>query len=405
MIAIPEPSRTELVNALAAALTVAPLARSVNSDLLFQMQSLEDNNSDKYPTLRALVDLISKIELLEIFDDARQINPDVPLPVNHVFLAVWLVSRAQNSDPNIAICDLENYLDAEFIEIKEIFMFDGLKSDCRFPIGQYELTPWKHVPTSDTKHKIGARFLSGTAFPEAALARKHRVSRKHYRFWDQIPHQPMVSIEPAFDVLRCLTASIGVGLRPIGYYFEPPEWAPWNVHPVFFGIDQASFAQQATVSASQHSNIQSINACFLQKTDLHKARLRIPLDRLNRSYLAEWNPVNSAIELGIALEAIFAPQKISEGLAFAIRCRSAKFIGNSPEERKCISENIKKLYDLRSRAVHSGQFEATGAPNWMRDPTRVQSVMQKGRELVSASLAKLISEEEPDWEALDIGNT
>lgn len=113
--------------------------------------------------------------------------------------------------------------------------------------------------------------------------------------------------------------------------------------------------------------------------------------------------VDTAIELGIALESLYAPAKVSDGIAFAIRTRAARFLGGTLEVRRGTVTTLRDVYDLRSRAVHAGRFDAEGAPKKWRDDVRVRKVFEEGQRLVSRSLVKVILEDEPNWEELDIG--
>jgi hypothetical protein len=62
------------------------------------------------------------------------------------------------------------------------------------------------------------------------------------------------------------------------------------------------------------------------------------------------------------------------------------------------------VYDLRSRAVHAGRFDAEGAPKKWRDDALVRKVLENGQRLVGRSLVKVIQEGEPNWEEFDIGS-
>lgn len=135
----------------------------------------------------------------------------------------------------------------------------------------------------------------------------------------------------------------------------------------------------------------------------NQARLRVPLDRLNRSYLAGIRSVDKAIELGIALESLYAPTKLSEGIAFAVRTRAARFLGGSLEERRRTVTTLRDVYDLRSRAVHAGRFDAEGSPKKWSDDARVRAVLGAGQHLIGRSLVKVIQEGEPNWEEFDLG--
>lgn len=113
--------------------------------------------------------------------------------------------------------------------------------------------------------------------------------------------------------------------------------------------------------------------------------------------------VDTAIELGIALESLYAPAPLSDGIALAVRTRAARFLGGSLEVRRRTVTTLRGVYDLRSRAVHAGRFDAEGAPKKWRDDVLVRKVLEDGQRLVGQSLVKVILEGEPNWEDFDIG--
>jgi Apea-like HEPN len=91
--------------------------------------------------------------------------------------------------------------------------------------------------------------------------------------------------------------------------------------------------------------------------------LHIPLDRLDRAS-RENDLADRTIDLGIALEALLLhePDKQYQGeLKFRIALRGAWLGGNDATERGEIQRILGKVYDLRSRAVHTGRVEQTEA--------------------------------------------
>jgi hypothetical protein len=86
--------------------------------------------------------------------------------------------------------------------------------------------------------------------------------------------------------------------------------------------------------------------------------LRIPLDRLGRAG-REGDIADRAIDLGIALESLLLHDISGDygELSFRLSLRGAWLIGADHTERLEIQTSLKKLYDLRSRAVHRGFVE------------------------------------------------
>jgi hypothetical protein len=79
-----------------------------------------------------------------------------------------------------------------------------------------------------------------------------------------------------------------------------------------------------------------------------KQKLTIPLDRLNRALGAPL-PVDCAIELGVALEALLLPDLgPNEQLSLAFRLRGAWLMGATPAERVAFARQFNDIYGRRS---------------------------------------------------------
>jgi hypothetical protein len=90
-----------------------------------------------------------------------------------------------------------------------------------------------------------------------------------------------------------------------------------------------------------------------------KDAIRLALDRF-RQALRRTDIVDKAIDLAIALEVMLLHDINGPELKFRSSIRGATFLGNKKAERLKIFECLKKAYDLRSKAVHSGILQQTG---------------------------------------------
>jgi hypothetical protein len=392
-----------LTAALVRALVVAAKARSADSALFFQFVVLRDDPARAPAELRELLEVVAAIPALEIFIHAQQVALGNHVRVGFHFLSQWLVARAQQVGCDQAVADLLRYLKADAFEVSIILAVDGVVVDQTIKLQDYELVSWEELTQSETKWQIAARASFSGTWPTAALVQRRCIERAHLRPWDPMPTDPPQLIEPMLDILRCVTAVAGAGIRLLHYWFEPPEWAPWAVSRSTFGVDTSVLGHYSKPDGAAQRRLVSCVSCFLDKSESDRARLRVPLDRLNRSYLLGMRSVDSAIELGVAIEALYAPSKLSEGIGFAVRTRAAKFLGGSLEDRKRILAAIRDVYDLRSLAVHAGRFDVEHASRKWRDEAKVRLALAQGQRLVAESLMRVLEEGEPAWEDLDIG--
>ena len=63
----------------------------------------------------------------------------------------------------------------------------------------------------------------------------------------------------------------------------------------------------------------------------------------------------------ISLESLVLLENEKEELTYRLRTRVAHLLGKDLEGRKIISENVRDLYDIRSKIVHSGSYQVTDA--------------------------------------------
>jgi hypothetical protein len=397
-----QPEKAALTTALARALSVAASARSADSALFFQFVALRDDPNRAPTELRELLDVVSATPALEFFSRAEQVALGNREHVSFRFLSQWLVARAQDVGSDQAIEDLIRYLKLEAFEVSVTLAVDGVVVDRKIELADYAMVPWRELPNSDSKRRIAVQRGLSSAMPTAAIVQMRTVKPVHVRPWGPRQWELPPSIEPMLDVLRCVTAIAGAGIRQIEYWFEPPSWAPWVASRVSFGVDASILSPDVELRQPEQARLVSCVARLLAKSDNDRRRLRVPLDRLNRSHVVAMRSVDCAIELGVALEALFAPSKLSEGIGFAVRTRAARFLGGTFEERRTTLETVRDLYDLRSLAVHAGRFDTDSATRKWRDETKVRVALKSAQGVIARSLVKVIEEGEPFWPDFDI---
>ena len=394
--------RERLTAALAIALRVAPKARSVERALFFQLATLRVDPNSAPQELHALWKVIRSIKPLDCFEHSTQITFGYPETVNAIFLAGWLISRSQQSDVETAISGLERYLLSDSLVVTEILAVRGVRFEQEITAGGYRLVPWAQLPVSDRTWRIAERSVYGARMPDVAILRDHTISSEHQRPWNLTNTRPVPSVEPIRDVLRCISAASSAGIQMLHYWFEPPEWAPWAANFTSFGTDASRLAMPVTLDEAMIGLIGKCVDRFSDSEESCRTRLRIPLDRLNQASLAGMDFVTAAIEIGIALESLYVPSKLSEGIGYALRIRAARHTAGNSVARRATAKLVKDLYDLRSRAIHAGRFDADGKRKWL-DSGVLQQVMEQGRRLVGQSLMKVILEGEPAWDEFDLG--
>lgn len=104
------------------------------------------------------------------------------------------------------------------------------------------------------------------------------------------------------------------------------------------------------------------------------------------------------LDVAIALEQMYEldPGEIS----FKLRTRAACFLGSDTEARQCVFEDVKLLYDARSKIVHKPKKKSKKA----HSATAKNEAFKKGFDVARNSVIKLLREGRPtDWNKVILG--
>ena len=127
-------------------------------------------------------------------------------------------------------------------------------------------------------------------------------------------------------------------------------------------------------------------------------RLRIPIDRWAKS-MAEDNPLDQIIDLGIALESLYVPDSQGEvNLRFSLH--AAWHLGKSKTERQELREEFRQIYAARSDIVHTGRLRGDRA----KSSFDKSGFVSRAQELCWQGITSVIEVGDiPDWSDLVMG--
>ncbi|MGZ8934773.1 MAG: hypothetical protein ACXW04_07720 [Methylobacter sp.] len=130
--------------------------------------------------------------------------------------------------------------------------------------------------------------------------------------------------------------------------------------------------------------------------------MRIPIQRLNQSRRRK-NIADRAIDLGIAFEALYLNDRSStEQISFTFRLRAAWHLGGCAEYRKMLIKMFKMIYELRSKAVHTGKIDQEVKLN--KKTISTTDFLNQADSLCVQSIRKIINDSHyPDWESVILG--
>ena len=122
-------------------------------------------------------------------------------------------------------------------------------------------------------------------------------------------------------------------------------------------------------------------------------RLEIPMNRIIESGSRPSN-IDKIINLGIALECLYLPDADQE-LTFKLCTRGAWHLGHDNISRELLMKQFKAIYNLRSKAVHVGEF-----PKKVKD---ADSLIGTAQQLCLQSIEKIMEHGFPKWDKLILG--
>ncbi len=379
---------------LADALPHTPPATPTDHALTVLLQEADGGRITLHPAVTALLDRLRADPELAMFHGRTQVVAGVGRGVTHVFLAEWLLRRAGAVGPDQAVTDLERYLRTERLPYRATVAVGGITPDHAYDLGQgMQLILWKDVPNSSTKRAIdeASPFHRSFYHPDGALVRELELQRTHIDHSETRKYLRPMDWSDMTDVLLCLGLFGPTAPVLLASWLEPPEWAPVLTGAYSMPFVEGSGAPRPFPKTAPN-DASRLYSTWLALTEGRRTELRVPMQRLNTA-MRRRSSVDSAIDLGIALESIFLGDEVDE-LSFRLRVRAARWLGATPDERGKVSALIRDLYVARSKAVHRGQVPAS----IKNRPTA--ELLEDGYRLTATALVALIRSGDPDWDAV-----
>jgi hypothetical protein len=346
-----------------------------------------------HPSVGKLLEALRAQPALAIFDGKMQVLANQAMRMDFSNLAGWLIRRGRDVGSAQAVADLQRYVDASEIPFCHTFGLTGLRVDCRCDLGfGIALIPWDNLPNSYHKHTIYTRFITSFGFkwPSAAVIQERILPKLHVSAEEERQLSQLDDSE-LYDALLCIGAAGPFAPEVLVSWLDPPPWAP--VMGVGYSMPHLEGRSRHDVWTSEHCEAASqLFKTFRTLRAETKDALRVPLQRLGIA-MRRLSNVDSAIDLGIALEALFLndlPDDRSE-LTFRLRLRVARYLEQDSKKREALFRIVGDLYALRSAAVHTGR-----TPKGIRGRT-TSELLEEGFRLTATAIRRHVYEGTPDW--------
>ena len=150
---------------------------------------------------------------------------------------------------------------------------------------------------------------------------------------------------PEFDAdMFCKAMSLATN-RAVDWPAQWTHYAPNELWHLKGSMDAVSLDhlppryQLPTVSSQDVAETRRLYEALVNLDTRVRDKLRVPISRWVESKRNIHPGVDEVIDLGIALECLYIPDNNDRELNYRLRLNSARFLGNSVEERKRIFEN------------------------------------------------------------------
>jgi len=245
---------------------------------------------------------------------------------------------------------------------------------------EYEVSPIFHKPMGNYTLESGpSRHFSIAPLNGSSLEPSKNV------LWQALSLASRSDVKPVMG-WKCLLNYEIFDLSPIP---GPRAKGYWHLNP-------RSWAQELNhLHKSQISDSKTYYAGLVQEPSELWKKLNVPISRWISS-ISENNPVDQIIDLGIALESLYASDSGSDSDAtFALN--GAWHLGKNKTERKILRNEFKHIYSARSEAVHSGILRG----EWSDPQFNTKNFISRTQDLCWQGITSIIKAGElPDWNDL-----
>ena len=211
----------------------------------------------------------------------------------------------------------------------------------------------------------------------------------------------------SFDKLFCHALSLGcssaVKIVITGFLLQEENsfnqtHGPGRMFRYFRPMGNPPKAQEAEIEKAK---------CLYEKLDKLNTRdqgkLQIAIDRWIESKTNK-SRLDKIIDLGIAFEALYAPDSSSGEIRFKLAVRGAWNLGENEKHRMMLMKEFQEIYDWRSKVVHTGNLP-NKTKNTPFTSEEIKQFIENAQDLCRKSILKVLEDGRfPDWNSLILGD-
>ncbi|MCY4616201.1 MAG: HEPN domain-containing protein [Chloroflexi bacterium] len=332
-------------------------------------------------------------------------------PLNYVLKNLLRITIAHG--PSAAARSFYDATRSEHIAYQHVGLLSGVRTDRELhvshgirivplPSSTAELPPMlPDMVDIPTIQLLGRALVVVDATVSPALINPEQI--RTFDDADAVFETSLVSDElPHFNLSRfcdALSLACGSSVRPAAEWNYMSEDHILNLRAGSGGMSYrpAELYDRGSSPLSQR-NVRDAVSILQDRDSLPSetaSKLDVPISRWVRAKGAG-DQVGAFIDLGIALESIYLSD-IGSGseLGFRLGIRAAWYLGKDLDERSSIMDDLRKIYDLRSRAVHTGTLPSDAS---------IAELRARAEQLCLDSIRRVVSAGRfPDWASTVLG--
>lgn len=304
--------------------------------------------------------------------------------------------RARRIGPDAAASALAAYLASSTVDVTLNLAVGGVELTERATLAKgVEVVPWSEALASDDDLAWTNQLTTGRR--ELCTAVFRQTIRVEKRFGDVSPHtfMPPANYSDIEAALSCVCIAGPIPLYAIGKWVTPEDGVPAINYLHGWGSFLEVKPHIAVLSPSQASAAAELHFAFDALSTARRDLLSVPIRRLN-SAMVRPTTVDAAIDLGIAMEALFIPEAPQgKNRKHVLSARAAHRLATNEPDADRIRRLFEELYQDRNIAVHRGRFASAEAE------ASAKHRLSAGYPAVARALGMSIRER-IDWHAVAI---
>lgn len=334
-------------------------------------------------------------------------------------LIEWLVTRSKATDTKLTVDYLDKFLAQKYTPALQVVSVSGITISEEVCIGpniklvhidslmhshqKYASAPKKikDLPTSNLS------YIADEKYPKCALIKKVKLDTVVTEKTKQSNNNDVGNYSELEEICDFLTLYKNTTALAFNRWVDIEHVVPCTnnqLKGMNGGMVEIHYKRETLISQNIWDSMLPTYKKYLNFPTQDKKIIRSALSRIKKAILRH-ALVDTAIDLGIGLEALFLDQNEDSQIGYKFRLRAAMILARTKEDKDAIINLFKCVYKIRSDAVHNGELKSTYKVNGRGD-IGTRAIINEGIEKGIESILTIINNGHyPNWKKMKLDNT